>query len=87
MIAPMFGLYDLEFLLEKSLSVKVLINKDNFEIMGEFLVRWKFDFWVVKWLKCLILVGFDDMWYDKWFGMWKFGILLDFVGILKISTR
>ena len=79
----MFGLYDLEFLLEKSLSVKVLINKDNFEIMGEFLVRWKFDFWVVKWLKCLILVGFDDMGYDKWFGMGKFGILLDFCGIFK----
>ena len=32
---------DLEFLLEKSLSVKVLINKDNFEIVGEFLVRWE----------------------------------------------
>ena len=44
MIAPMLGVYDLEFFLEKSLSVKVLINKDNFEIMGEFLVRWKFDF-------------------------------------------
>ena len=67
MVAPMFGMYDLEFLLEKSLSVKVLINKDNFEIMGEFLVRWKFDFWVVKWLKCLILVGFDDMGYDNIF--------------------
>ena len=80
MIAPMFGLYDLEFLLEKSLSVKVLINKDNFEIMGEFLVRWKFDFWVWKWLKCLILVGFDDMGYDKWFEGVEFGILLDFVG-------
>ena len=65
MIATMFWLYDLEFLLEKSLSVKVLINKDNFEIMGEFLVREEFDFWVVKWLKRLILVGFDDMGYDK----------------------
>ena len=62
----------------------MLINKDNFEIMGEFLVRWKFDFWVVKWLKCLILVCFDDMGYDK--GGWRveFGILLDFVGILMI---
>lgn len=87
MIAPMFGLYDLEFLLEKSLSVKVLINKDNFEIMSEFLVRWKFDFWVVKWLKCLILVGFDDMGYDKWFEGRRFGILLDFVVFSKISTR
>ena len=76
MIAPMFGLYDLEFLLEKSLSVKVPINKDNFEIIGEFLVRWKFDFWVVKWLKCLILVGFDDMGYDKWFGLGKLGFCL-----------
>ena len=81
----MFRLYDLEFLLEKSLSVKVLINKDNFEIMGEFLVRWKFDFWVVKWLKCLILVGFDDMGYDKWFEGVEFGILLDFCGILTIG--
>ena len=61
----------------------MLINKDNFEIMGEFLVRWKFDFWVVKWLKCLILVGFDDMGYDKWFEGVEFGILLDFVGIFK----
>ena len=67
MIAPMFGLYDLEFLLEKSLSVKVLINKDNFGIVGEFLVRWKFDFWVVKLGKCLILVGFNDMGYDNIF--------------------
>ena len=58
----------------------MLINKDNFEIMGEFLVRWKFDFWVVKWLKCLILVGFDDMGYDKWFEGVEFGILLDFGG-------
>ena len=58
---------DLEFLLEKSLSVKVLINKEVFEIVGEFLVRWKFDFWVVNLGKCLILVGFDDMGYDKGF--------------------
>ena len=83
MVAHMFGLYDLEFLLEKSLSVKVLINKDNFEIMGEFLVRWKFDFWVVKWLKCLILVGFNDMGYDKWFEGVEFGILLDFSWIFE----
>ena len=88
MVAPMFGMYDLEFLLEKSLSVKVLINKDNFEIMGEFLVRWKFDFWVVKWLKCLILVGFDDMGYDKWFEgeNWDFYlILLGFDDIGKVK--
>ena len=61
----MFGLYDLEFLLEKSLSAKVPINKEVFEIVGGILVRWKFDFWVVKWLKCLILVGFNDMGYDN----------------------
>ena len=77
----------MEFLLEKSLSVKVLINKDNFEIMGEFLVRWKFDFWVVKWLKCLILVGFNDMGYDKWFGEWNLEFCLILVGFLKIGER
>ena len=77
----------MEFLLEKSLSVKVLINKEVFEIVGEFLVRWKFDFWVVKWLKCLILVGFDDMGYDKWFDELDFGFCLILLGILKISTR
>ena len=66
----------MEFLLEKSLSVKVLINKEVFEIVGEFLVRWKFDFWVVKLGKCLILVGFDDMGYDKWFDELDFGFCL-----------
>ena len=45
--------------------MKVLINKDNFEIMDEFLMKWEFDFLVVKWMKCLILVGFNDMGYDK----------------------
>ena len=75
----------MEFLLEKSLSVKVLINKDNFEIMGEFWVRWKFDFWVVKWLKCLILVGFDDMGYDKWFGGGDLGFCLILLGILRVE--
>lgn len=79
----MFGLYDLEFLLGKSLSVKVPINKDNFEIMGEFLLRWKFDFCVVKWLKCLILVGFNDMGYDNVFDELDFWILLDFVGYFE----
>ena len=79
----MFGLYDLEFLLEKTLSVKVSTNKEDFGIVGRFLVRWKFDFWIVKWLKCLILVGFDDMGYDKWFEGVEFGILLDFCGIFK----
>ena len=87
MIAPMLCGYDWNFCLEKWLSVKVPINKDNFEIMGEFLVRWKLDFWVVKWLKCLILVGFDDMGYDKWFGLGKLGFCLILLGILKISTK
>ena len=59
--------------------MKVLINKDNFEIIDEFLVKCEFDFLVVKWMKCFILVGFDDMWYDKWFDELDFWILLDFV--------
>ena len=63
------------------------INKENFGFVGRFLMREEFDFWVVKWLKCLILVGFDDMGYDKWFVMRKFGNLLDFVGNLKIGER
>ena len=56
--------------------MKVLVNKDNFEIMGEFLVKWEFDFLVVKWVKGLILVGFNDMGYDKGFGMRKLGFCL-----------
>ena len=43
------------------------INKDNFGIMSGFLVRLEFGFWAVKWVKCLILVGFDDMGYDMRF--------------------
>ena len=35
--------------------------------------------------KCLILVGFDDMGYDKWFEGRRFGILLDLVGELMIK--
>ena len=76
-----------DFLGEKTLSVKVLINKEDFGIVGRFLVRWKFDFWVWKWLKYLILVGFDDMGYDKWFDELDFGFCLILLGILKISTR
>ena len=34
----------------------------------------------MKWLKCLILVGFDDMGHDKGFEGVEFGILLDFIG-------
>lgn len=44
MVATIWGLYDLEFLLGKSLSVKVLINKEDFEFVGGFLARWEFDF-------------------------------------------
>ena len=50
-------------------------------------MRWKFDFWVLKWLKCLILVGFDDMLYDKWFDELDFGFCLILLGILKIGER
>ena len=66
--------------------MKVLINKEVFGIVGEFLVRWEFDFWVVKRLKCLILVGLNDMGYDKWFEIVKLGfclILLEFNGLEK----
>lgn len=41
-------------------------------------------FWVMKLGKCLILVGFDDMGCDKGFGGGGFGILLDFVGNLRV---
>ena len=44
----------------------MLINKEDFGFVCGFLVRWEFDFGVVKWVKCLILVGFDDKGYDKW---------------------
>ena len=74
-----------DFEVKKTLSVKVSTNKEDFGIVGRFLVRWKFDFWVVKLGKCLILVGFDDMGYDKWFEGRRFGILLDFVGDLMIK--
>ena len=41
----------------------------------------------MKWVKCLILVGFDDMGYDKWFEMGKLGFCLILVGILKIRNK
>ena len=59
--------------------MKVLINKEVFGIVDEFFMRWEFDFLVVKCLKCLILVGFDDMGYDNGFNELDFWILLDFV--------
>lgn len=52
-------------LLGKCLSVKVLINKEVFGIVCGFLMRWEFDFWVVKWLKWLKNKGFYDMGCDK----------------------
>ena len=61
------------------------INKEDFGIVGRFLVRWKFDFWVMKWLRCLILVGFDDMGYDKWFDELDFGFCLILLGIFDID--
>ena len=67
--------------------MKVLVNKEVFGIADEFLMRCEFDFLVVKWLKCLILVGFDDMVYDKWFDELDFGFCLILWGILKISTK
>ena len=75
----------MEFLLEKSLSVKVPINKEDFGIVDGFLVRWKFDFLVWKWLKYLILVGFNDMGYDKWFGLGKLGFCLILLGFKDID--
>lgn len=48
-----------------------------------FWMKLSLNFWSVKWLKCLILVGFDDMRYDKGFGEGGIGILLDFVGGLR----
>lgn len=44
--------------------MKVLINKDNFGIVSEILVKWDFDFWVGKWVKMAWLVGLSDMGYD-----------------------
>lgn len=35
--------------------------------------------------KCLILVGFDDMGYDKWFGGGDLGFCLILLGILRIG--
>lgn len=65
----------------------MLINKEVFEIVGGILVRWKFDFWVVKWLKVLILFGFSDMGYDNWFEIENLRFCLIFVGFLKIGER
>ena len=74
-------------MLRKSLSVKVLINKEDFGIVDRFLVRWEFDFWVAKWLKCLILVGFDDMWCDNMLMWIRIGFYLVVVRFWKIVER
>lgn len=37
--------------------------------------------------KCLILVGFDDMGYDKGFGMGKLGFCLILLGILMMGEE
>lgn len=73
------------FLGEKSLSAKVPINKEDFEIVGGILMGWEFDFGVWKWLKCLWNKGFDDMRYDKWFGMENLGFCLILLGIFDID--
>lgn len=65
----------------------MLINKEDFGIVDKFLVGWEFDFVVVKWVKCLILVCFDDMWYDKWFGGGDLGFCLILFGILRLRRR
>ena len=80
----MLGLYDLEFLLGKWLSVKVLINKDNFGFEGGFLARVEFDFWVVKWVKGLIYKGLDDKGYDKGFEIENWGFWLKIKGIFWV---
>ena len=56
-------------------------NKEDFGIVGRFLVGLGFDFWVVKWLKGLILVGFDDMGYDKGSEGGDLGFCLILLGI------
>lgn len=63
----------------------MLINKDVFGITGGFLVRWKFNFFVVKWLKVAWLVDLSDMGYDKGFEMGKLGFCLILLGILNIG--
>ena len=68
---------------EKSLSSKVLINKEDFGIVGLILGWIKFDFWIVGWDFLLIFMGFYDMGCDNGFGEGRIGILVDFVGIVE----
>ena len=43
-----------------------------------------FDFWMVKWLKALILVWFDDIGYDMGFWIGNFGFCLVLLGIWEV---
>lgn len=70
---------------EKCVSVKVLINKDNFGFEGGFLVRVEFDFCAVKWVKGLIYKGLDDMGYDKGFEIENIEFELEFKGLVEIN--
>lgn len=63
----------------------MLINKDVFRFVSGFLIRWKFNFLVVKWLKVAWLVGLSDIGYDKWFEMGNLGFCLILLGILRIG--
>lgn len=43
-----------------------------------------FDFWMVKWLKALILVWFDDIVYDMGVEVEKLGFCLILLGIWEV---
>lgn len=63
----------------------MLINKEDFGFVDGFLIRWKFNFLVVKWLKVAWLVSLSDMRYDKGFEMGNLGFCLILLGILKLE--
>lgn len=65
---------------EKSLSLKVLINKEDLGIVGLILDEIEFRFWGCWVDFLLIFVVFDDMRCDKEFGEGGIGVLVDFVG-------
>lgn len=70
---------------EKCVSVKVLINKEDFGIVDGFLVKVEFDFWTVKWAKGLIYKGLDDKGYDKGFEIENIEFELEFKGLVEIN--
>lgn len=80
---------------EKSLSLKVLINKEDLGIVGLILDEIEFRFWGCWVDFLLIFVVFDDMRCDKEFGEDEIVILVYFVGgfgifdskILKLVYR